>query len=186
MKVWLMRANLFLESPEKAATDAKAVVLAVAEAEKKEAESEKEKKAAEDLTRVVTEIDLPKMVKAEAVVETDSEDHVVEEEVELDSQVVISSLQLKAESMSEVAEADSEVDSEVTEAETEVEAEVDSEATEVAREEKRAPIPDLQLDPDNTKDTTHREVAVLAQEVAAAEVALDLPTDPSENYLLNF
>ena len=186
MKAWLMRANLFLESLEKAVTDVRVVDPAVAAEMTVVAEK---MVVAEKTVADHRATDQSVKVKAEAV-ETDSEDHVVEEEVELVSQVVILFLQQVAESNLEVVipevENSEAVISEAAEAASEVDSAVEEVETEVDLEEKKVVTLDLLLDPDNTKDTLLTEVVISEVETeAAAEVAQDLPTDPSENFLLN-
>ena len=205
-----MKANLFLESPEKAVTTDARVVDPEAAAEKKARDPMAvteaiEGKEAKDTTEVergprdpIEEIELRDplvMVKAEAAVETDSEDNAEAQEEEAVLRALVSlSLLLVEEPKLEVAEENSEVDSEV---ETEENSEVDSEAeteensevvSEVAQEEKKVDTQDPQLGPDNTKDTTLREAVVPASEVAtevAPEAAPEELPDPNENFHLN-
>jgi len=209
-----MKANLFLESPEKAVTTDARVVDPEAAAEKKARDPMAvieaiEVKEAKDTTEVergprdpIEEIELRDplvMVRAEAAVETDSEDNAEAQEEEAVLRALVSlSLLLVEEPKLEVAEENSEVNSEVdSEVETEENSEVDSEAeteensevvSEVAQEEKKVDTQDPQLGPDNTKDTTLREAVVPATEVAtevAPEAAPEELPDPNENFHLN-
>jgi hypothetical protein len=205
-----MKANLFLESPEKAVTTDARVVDPEGAAEKKARDPMPvteaiEGKEAKDTTEVergprdpIEEIELRDplvMVKAEAAVETDSEDNAEAQEEEAVLRALVSlSLLLVEEPKLEVAEENSEVDSEV---ETEENSEVDSEAeteensevvSEVAQEEKKVDTQDPQLGPDNTKDTTLKEAVVPASEVVTEvppEAAPEELPDPNENFHLN-